>query len=138
MTNERLAVLVTSPDLNEEHLLGVPRLSGGHGQEILEGLVQLLQDWGITGDHIVGMCYDTTVTNTGVNNGVCITLENHLGHQLLYLACRHHILELHVKHVANSQRPTKGNEDILFKKFRDNWNEVIEGGIDYTNLCMFD
>ena len=85
------------------------------------------------------MSFDTTASNTGVFSGACVSLEEELGKQLLYLACRHHCLELHIKHVAlNVGRPTKGNEDALFKRFRESWNDIMEAGVDQEKLVKLD
>jgi hypothetical protein len=45
------------------------------------------------------MSFDTTSSNTGEYNGACVLLEERLNKKLLYLACRHHRLELIVKSV---------------------------------------
>lgn len=42
----------------------------------------------------VAMCFDTTGTYTGPDNGACVLLERKLGRDLLHLACRHHVAEL--------------------------------------------
>ena len=85
------------------------------------------------------MSFDTTATNTGAYSGACVKLEEELGRQLLYLACRHHCLELHIKHVAlNVGRPTKGNEDALFKRFRESWNVIMKNGVDQEKLVKLD
>jgi hypothetical protein len=52
-----------------------------------------LKDWSLT-EKIVAMNFDTTASNTGEFNGACVLLEAKIGRQLLYLACRHHFLEL--------------------------------------------
>jgi hypothetical protein len=43
---------------------------------------------------VIGMSFDTTSSNTGVNNGSSVLLERMLKKNLLHLACRHHVLEL--------------------------------------------
>ena len=40
------------------------------------------------------MSFDTTSVNTGRFRGVCVLLENLVGRELLWLACRHHVLKL--------------------------------------------
>ena len=136
---ERLAILLSSPDLPDPQLLGVPCLEGGTGEAILNGILETLKDWKVSAEHIVGMCFDTTATNTGTVSGACVNLELEMSKQLLYLACRHHIFELHIKHVsANFGRQSKGNEDALFRRFREGWNEVVGNGIDMGKLCKFD
>jgi hypothetical protein len=53
----------------------------------------LIEEWDIV-EHIVGMSFDTTSANSGVHNGAAVLLEARFGRKLLYLACRHHIMEL--------------------------------------------
>ena len=40
------------------------------------------------------MSFDTTAGNTGHLNGACTLLEKQMGRDLLWLACRHHVMEL--------------------------------------------
>ncbi|KAJ8416198.1 hypothetical protein AAFF_G00382200 [Aldrovandia affinis] len=55
--------------------------------------VGALKDWDLT-ERIGGMSFDTTSSNTGRNNGACVLIEQQLKKDLLYFACRHHVLEL--------------------------------------------
>ena len=41
-----------------------------------------------------GACSDITTSNTGAEHGALAELENLLGRELLYFACRHHLLEI--------------------------------------------
>ena len=65
------------------------------------------------------MCWDTTPSNTGPKKGAATYFESRLDRAILWLGCRHHIGELHVKHpdikirVINNTSP----EDIMFKQF---------------------
>lgn len=40
------------------------------------------------------MSFDTTSGNACRLNGACTLLEKKMGHKLLWLACRHHVMEL--------------------------------------------
>lgn len=138
MTNERLAILVSSPDLQAPQLLGIPPVTSTKGHVMAVGIVKMARDWGIL-DKILGFCFDTTSPNTGIFRGACQQIEEELGNFLLWLACRRHCYELHIKHVAlNVGRKTKGNEDLLFKRFRDKWNEILDMGIEMNKLQKFD
>lgn len=79
--------------LNLEQLLGVPELESGTGLNIATAVVDHLKSWELV-DRIVGMCFDTTTSNSGRINGACTLIQQQLGKELLDLACRHHILEL--------------------------------------------
>lgn len=48
-------------------------------------------------DHLVGMVFDTTSANTGIDNGAATLLQDKLGRKILFFACRHHIYELYLK-----------------------------------------
>ena len=143
-SQDRLAILLSSPSMSSEQLLGVPPVPNGTGEEVAEKVLEVFKHWGVTADHVVAMSFDTTASNTGVRSGACIKLESELGRKLLYLACHHHVGELHIKHVASRVgRPTKGNEDLLFKRFRENWNMINDGNMqdlqkfDFRNCSEF-
>ena len=96
---ERLSVLVSSPSLEHGQVLGALALDGQTGDQIFQGVISLLLEFGVA-DRIIGMSFDTTASNTGVKQGACARLEAYLKKSLLWLACRRHMLELHIKHVA--------------------------------------
>lgn len=55
-------------------------------------MVEAVQDWGLE-DRVIGLDFDTAVSNTGIIGGTYILLEQTLGRQLLNLACRHYMYE---------------------------------------------
>ena len=59
---DHLAILVTGK--NTEKLLGVPKISKGTGEAMAEATVASLAEWGIK-EQVIGMCFDTTSSNTG-------------------------------------------------------------------------
>jgi len=79
---DRLSVLVFA-DVKDK-LLGVPKLVSGTG---VNALYYVLTEWGL-GNKIV---YITSI-NTGLKNGACVLLEHKIEEELLWIACRHHIL----------------------------------------------
>lgn len=81
---ERLAVLVSGNGVMK--LLGVLKLSSGSGKEQAKSVHELIEKWEIA-DRIQFMSFDTTASNTSVNNGACTLLEEMLGRELLSLAC---------------------------------------------------
>ena len=94
---DRLPILVSScgqsTDARGSQLLVVPKLLSGTGAAQASAVFDALNEWKIA-DNVKGVCFDTTSSNTGLKSGACVTLEHLLGHDLLHLACRHHILEL--------------------------------------------
>ncbi|KAG0721029.1 hypothetical protein GWK47_047288 [Chionoecetes opilio] len=66
------------------------------------------------------MSFDTTSSNTCRNNGACVLIEQQLKKDLLYFACRHHVLELLLAAAFTTvMGPTSGPEMTLFKRFQD-------------------
>ncbi|CAH0552594.1 unnamed protein product [Brassicogethes aeneus] len=71
----------------------VPKLSCGTGDSAASAVYETLLTWGLD-DQIKCMSFDTTATNTGPRNGACILLEQKIKKDMLWLACRHHIMEI--------------------------------------------
>ena len=65
------------------------------------------------------LVFDTTASNTGQWRGSATLFEVMLQCSLLWLACRHHIPELFIKHANTAiHGPSKGPDDPLFKEFK--------------------
>ena len=68
-----------------------------------------------------------TSSNTGVNNGSCTILQNLLHQQLLWLARRHHILELIIEGVFTTifgvtSGPEVTKSRIMWSPRHDSWS----------------
>ena len=88
---ERLPVLV-SGDGNEK-LLGVPKINAGTGENEVNAFYGLLQERKLT-EKVQAMSFYIISVNTGRHTRVCKRLEDKLGHEFLWLGCRHHIQSL--------------------------------------------
>ena len=105
---DRLPVLVSGDGM--EKLLAVPSLPNGAGEATANGVVTTLEDWGVE-NRVVPLSFDTTASNTGLVSGG--------GHDVLHLACRHHIYELVCeKAFTTCFGPSSGPEIQLFKRFK--------------------
>lgn len=117
---DRLPVLVSG--LGVDQLLAVPKLGRGTGAAQADAVVNALQEWDIT-DRVAAMSFDTTSSNTGHISGACTLIQQKLGRELLFLACRHHVLELLVEAVFSTcMVPTSGPVVLLFKRFGQKWS----------------
>ena len=86
--------------------------------------MQLLRLWQLEGD-IIGMCFDTTASNTGGDKGTCKLLQDHLGRNLLYFACRHHVHEVIIGAVFKALfGPSTGPNILLFERFKGVWSSI--------------
>ena len=130
VTKERLSVLLSSPSLDHCQLLGAIPLEGQTGEQICAGVMSLLAKIEVT-SNVIGMSFDTTASNTGQQQGACARLELALGKALLWLACRRHVMALHIKHVASavakqvSGRKSTGPDNVLFNKLKQNWPDLL-------------
>jgi len=79
---DRLPVLIPSLIDGSTKLLGVPRLSSGSGQTAANAVFELLKSWQFD-ELVVGMCFDTTASNTGRMNRACTLLEVAMQRNLL-------------------------------------------------------
>jgi len=128
---DRLPILV-SGDVTEK-LLGVPKLTAGTGEQEAEAVFGLLNQWRLV-DKVQAMSVDTTAGNTGHLNGACTLLEKKMGRDLLWLACRHHVMELMLAKVFRLCCGSSSAPDIpIFKRFRAAWP-----GIVHNNYCTLD
>jgi hypothetical protein len=123
---ERLAIIVTGEDVCK--LLDAPKLSSGTGVDVASAVHKCLLDWRIA-DRVQSMCFDTTASNTGLRNGACALLQQKLNRTLLYLACRHHILEIVVGKVFQEclEASSSGPDIPMFKRFKESWSKINKG-----------
>ena len=97
--DDRLAIVASFPRPTDKHqFLGAPRIPDGTGSSMKQALMTILGRWEISHDSILGMSWDTTSSNTGIHQGSATLFEEEMGRALLWLACRHHMGELHIKH----------------------------------------
>lgn len=119
---DRLPVLV-SGDGNDK-LLGVPKVSCGTAENEANAVYRLLEKWQLL-EKIQAMSFDTTSVNTGRLNGVCVGLENRLGRELNWLACRHHVMEIILSKAFTICCGPSNSPDIpLFKRFKACWDAI--------------
>ena len=118
---DRLPVLVSGFGVSQ--LLAVPLLESGTGANQAEAVVDALHEWNIA-DRVVAMSFDTTSSNTGQFSGACTLIQQKLEKDLLFLACRHHIMELLVGAAFGTcmEKKTSGPDVALFKRFAKKWS----------------
>lgn len=105
-TSERCCVYISG--VSEEgdktkKLLSIPEIPDGTGSSQEFAVTNLVVDWKVK-SNIIGLVFDTTASNTqsGKWRGACILIEAFLGSSILWIACRHHIAELLIKHAVEA------------------------------------
>ena len=128
----RLALSVNCE--GENILLAIPVCVNSSGECQTDVIVEVLEFYGLK-DEIKGLVFDTTASNTGKEKGVCSRVSEFLKRPLLYLACRHHIYECHIKNVSKIFRSTCGPDNPLFTKLLSEFSKME---IDRTKLCKYE
>ena len=134
--SNRIAVYVSGvDDTGFRKLLGCPETKDGTGKAEAEVVETLLRSWGI-GGQVCGLVFDTTSSNTGCDTGACKLLEDWLETPVLWIACRHHVHELHAKRfVQGIFGQTQDPGVALYRRLKASWNSIT---IDYDNLQRLD
>ena len=134
---DRLPILVSGAGVDQ--LLGVPKLASGTGQASAAAVFEAAVAWNIT-DNVKCMCFDTTSVNSGPRNGACILLEQKLDKDMLWFACRHHILEIVLQAVVlDCLGPSKGPEITIFNWFKNTWQFINRADFQTASSdeCVF-
>jgi hypothetical protein len=97
-----------------------------------------MDEWGLR-DQVRGLVFDTTASNTGLKNGACTFIEDSIGQQLAWVACRHHVMELVlVSAFTTLFGPTGGPDVAMFKRFQQRWSYVDQAKYHVASDDMFD
>jgi hypothetical protein len=100
------------------------------GDSAASAVYETLLGWGLC-DRVKCMSFDTTASNTGSRNGACILLEQKMEKDMLWLACRHHIMEIMLEAVLfQALGPSTGPEILIFKRFKKFWNTINQAGFN--------
>ena len=106
------------------NFLGVPKLERSTGKEMSNAVMTHRVAWE-SDKTVIGICYDTTGATTGRKSGAATLLENALGRNLLWLSCRHHMMEILLADAFNiCFGPSNGPEIKLFKRFKEDWQKL--------------
>jgi hypothetical protein len=84
---------VTVSGQNIEKLLAIPELSSATGPMMDNAVVEVIKEWSLK-DAVAGLCFDTTIANTGIHRGAITVVQQAFEKRLLFIACRHHIFEI--------------------------------------------
>ena len=118
ITEDRLVIALSSPCNLPGQFIASPAMSDGTGDTMARCVYGVINDLGLL-DGVQALVFDTTASNTGRWNGSSTLFGAMVERPLLWLACRHHISELFIKHANIEIRgESKGPDDSLFKEFK--------------------
>lgn len=120
---ERLPIVGSQSDM--QRILNVPKLRDKTAEAATDAIYDTIIQYNL---HVIvqAVCSDTENTNTGSSKGVIKQLEKRLGHDLLYLACRHHVYEIILKAVFTEkcELNSKSPSVEIFNRLKSNWNNI--------------
>lgn len=137
---DRLLILVSGAGV--EQLLGVPKIDSGTGRAQADAVKRCLEDWELC-SKIKGMSFNTTASNSGEHAGACTLLQAALGHDVLHLACRHHIFEIVAEKAFTAKKiaPSSGPDIAIFRRFQEKWPFIdqsnFETAVDSVEIISF-
>ena len=87
---DHLAVMLSgnSDQCRRGKLLSAKLIKDGTGESQAKEVISSLKSWSST-ESVVGMCFDTTASNTGWIQGASVRIEKHLKRPLMWLPCRY-------------------------------------------------
>ena len=116
---DRLPILVSSDKFTK--IINVPALQDQKASTTASVIYSSLKDWGLL-ELTSALCCDTANVNLGHKGGTAVFLEQLMEKDLIYLACRCHILELLLRAAFERKFPnTSGPNVPIFKRFREEW-----------------
>ena len=106
-------------------MLGIPRIAQGTGEKNAAVTYTTFLEWDLY-NQVAGISFDTTASNTGLSDGSCMLLEQKLQKELLWFACRHHVLELICGAAFKAVfGPTTAGPNVpLFRRFQEFWPAI--------------
>lgn len=120
---DRVSILVTAPN-DLVQIIDVPKLDHGTGVLQADSIYKALDNWNLT-TLVEAVCCDTTNSNLGPKGGAAVLLEKKLNKDLLYLACRHHIMEVILKACFTLKTGATTEPEVpMFKRFQKEWDAV--------------
>ncbi len=132
---DRIAVIVTGN--GQEKLLGIPKMDRGTGEAQVNACIEVIEKWNLR-SQIKGLVFDTTASNTGLHKGACVGIEKALGTELVWIACRHHVMEVVLSNVFKSLfGPAEGPSTALFQRFQKQWPSMNQDAYSTASDELF-
>ena len=140
IASDRCCAYVSGINIDAEEtittkLVRVPEVPNSTGSSQEKAVMKLIAEWDVE-KSVVGLVFDTTSSNTGLWRGASTLIEESLNRAMLWIACRHHIYEVHIKHVCQKVTGSTTDPGVkLFRRLKNKWNDL---SIDKHNLHTFD
>ena len=121
-SENRIVIVITGP--GKEILLECPQLVKTSGKCQADAVFSTIKE-NLLKENIIAMSFDTTNSNFSIRNGVAVLLEKFTEMKLLYLPCRHHIIDLSFQHgTKKCFGGSVGPSSPIFDDFRNKWDSL--------------
>ena len=111
---DRVVILVTGS--GKEKVLAILKIDTGTGKQQANACLCTLDDWKLR-SQVRGLVFDTTSSNTGLHSGACTILEGALAKDLVWIGCRHYVLEVMLASVYTAAFGSSGGPEVgLFNR----------------------
>jgi len=116
---DRMLIIVSG--LNVEKLLAIPILPASTGELIGNAVVETLREWQGVPEYLAGLCFDTTSANMGIHTGTITVIQKAFDKRPLFLACRHHMLEIVSAAIFDRFFKSSGPQIGIFSRSEEQW-----------------
>ena len=118
-------------------LLGAPNIPSGTGKDHANVWIELLYNRNIP-EQVRRLAFDTSVSITGIKTGACTLIKKALGRELVWVICRHHIMEVVLSSVFKAvMEDTTGPCVEVFKWFQSQWDVINKENFDQPDQADF-
>lgn len=112
---ERCGIVATCP--KGSRLLASKKIPAATGERVATATRETVSELQLM-QWVVGLVFDTTLSNTGIENGSAVLFERELERFLFYIGCRHHIYEVYLKTCFDAIFGKSGTIHTFFKKLK--------------------
>ena len=113
-----------APKYEEGKMLGVSFIKSSTGIQQCNATLELIETRGLT-DNIVGVVFDTTASNSGINRGAAKLIEEKLDKKVFYFTCRHHISEVIIGGAWEAVfSKVKSPDNPTFSNVKEKWDKL--------------
>ena len=128
---ERIAITISNIN-GQSRILGIPKTNSGKGEEQASAVCHHLSESELT-NYVIGLCFDTTASNTGIHSGACANIQRQLNKNLFHFTSRHHIMEIMVGGVFSSCYESTSAPDAPYL-IRLNQNGILSTRLNIVHI----
>lgn len=119
---------------SKDKLLSIDTIQNKSGRSQFEAIQNACQFYEIRREDIVAVTSDNASTNTGNESGTIVHIEEYLDKPLLRLMCRHHIMEIVLKHVYRHLFSSDTPTNLFYPILLENWSGLKDSNFPFDGV----